>query len=356
MPSTLMPRHARAKKTDPLDAAIDWYVCLTSGICTPEDQTAFQHWLHQHPSHHTAWQQLQHMGQTLRAVPREAGQAQAARHAILAAPAQSRRRFLKQALGLGAAATSLHLVTTQQPWKQRLLADIRTQVGEHRQIALAHGAQLWMNTRSAIDVSTMADVQTIKLLAGEIFIDTHAAIAPGQLLVETAHGVVAPQGTVFGVRLHDASAHQSARTSVSVAQGQVAIWPGKRLNTISASTAGVTSDWPHARYVSAGQTLDFNQDKAMAVQARDPARDSWTQGAFSVVDMRLDELATELSRYRRGWIHCHDTLADLRITGTWPLRPDRDIALDVLGSLTRSFPLQLKQMTSYWVRIEPLDV
>ncbi|MNR50863.1 fec operon regulator FecR [compost metagenome] len=67
-----------------------------------------------------------------------------------------------------------------------------------------------------------------------------------------------------------------------------------------------------------------------------------------VVDnARLEDLVRELDRYRPGHLGVAPEVADLRITGSFPLH-NTDLALT---ALLPTLPVQLEQHTAWWVTV-----
>ena len=54
-------------------------------------------------------------------------------------------------------------------------------------------------------------------------------------------------------------------------------------------------------------------------------------------------------RYRPGLIVCHPAIADLRLSGVFPVA-DTD---KVLAALANSLPVQVRTRTRFWVTVEP---
>ena len=69
-----------------------------------------------------------------------------------------------------------------------------------------------------------------------------------------------------------------------------------------------------------------------------------------VVDnARLADVVEELGRYRSGYLGVDKNVADLRITGSFPLQ-DTDLALN---ALLPTLPVQIQQRTPWWVTVVP---
>lgn len=64
--------------------------------------------------------------------------------------------------------------------------------------------------------------------------------------------------------------------------------------------------------------------------------------------MRLADFLDELGRYRRGQLHCDAQVADLLISGSYPL----DDSERILDLLEISLPVKVRRFTRYWVNVE----
>jgi transmembrane sensor len=80
--------------------------------------------------------------------------------------------------------------------------------------------------------------------------------------------------------------------------------------------------------------------------------DLWTHGLLYANDMRLEDLAAELSRYRHGVLRCQAEVADLRVSGLYHLN-DADATLALLE---RAYPTRVHSFTPYLTIIEPRPV
>ncbi|MBF1803489.1 FecR family protein [Alloalcanivorax profundimaris] len=222
----------------------------------------------------------------------------------LSAAGRGRRRFLKGGAGLAVLAAADGLAWSRAPiWR----ADLRTAVGEIREQALPDGGRLWLNTDTAVDLDYNAKHRRLRLLAGEVLIETAADPCPFTVL--TAAGAARPLGTRFSVRLTDTG------TRVAVWSGWVALAP---------------ADAPGRGAVVAGD-----------------GGAGWERGMLIADDRPLGEFLEELARYRRGVIHCDPDVADLRLVGSFPLA-DTD---RVLRSLPEALPVDVAFLTPWWVSV-----
>jgi len=320
-----------------LRAAAAWYARLCSGHVTPEDRLRWQRWRDVHPAHGAAWQRIEAMQRQLGSVP-GALAAPALQAAAQTGLAQvSRRGVLRGTLAvLGASGLAWH--GWRQPaareWRLAMLADISTATGEQRRLILPDGSRLVLNTDSAVDLAYDEAQRRLLLRRGEIFIgtvaDPHLAIGYGArpFLVDTPHGRIRALGTRFLVR----SDH--AGTLVTVLEKAVEVRSGQQRPML----------------VQAEQQLRIGADGAM--QGPTPAAfgaGAWQNDSLLVDNMPLSRLLAELGRYRRGVLQCDPRVADLRISGNFPLA-DSDRALQVLAN---GFPLHIVMHTRFWVRVLP---
>lgn len=300
--------------------ALAWMVTLWSGETTAEERSAWERWRTAHPEHERAWQQVLQMEQRLQRVP-----ATVARTALARAPVMSRRKAL-QALGLAVAAGGLGYANRDavawSPW----LAEHRTGVGEWLALTLSDGTRVQLNTASAIDVRFDRRHRRILLRAGEILVDTAHDPAHRPFSVETAQGAVRALGTRFSVRQADALAR------VAVFEGAVEIRPQSE---------------PEPLQVAAGRGVDFSRDHVELPVVADPNAVAWASRTLVAERMRLADFLVELGRYRRGVIRCHEAVADLIVSGVFPLG-DTDRVLETVG---RALPVRIDYTTRYWVAV-----
>ncbi|WP_233272877.1 FecR domain-containing protein [Paraburkholderia acidisoli] len=305
--------------------ALQWLVILWSGEVSRAEREACERWRHASPAHEAAWQRLQSLDARLGAVP-----------AALAAPTlrgarqRARRRTVLRSLMLAGSTGALAWAGRDAlPWRS-WTADYRTATGEQRQLVLADGTRLMMNTASAIDIRFSPQERRVLLRAGEIYVATahESAARYRPFLVETAQGSVQALGTRFSVRQAEALSY------VAVYEGAVAVKPLH-------SAAGLR--------LAAGEQTAFAADRVNPPSRVEVNSASWTRGLLIVEQMRLDAFVAELGRYRPGFLHAEPSVANLRVSGVFPL-DDTDRAL---ASLERALPVGVRHATRYWVTVGP---
>jgi transmembrane sensor len=295
------------------EQAVHWLLEMQQGALTPRQQQAWQQWLDAHSEHQRAWEHIQRVNQRLRGVSSPLA------HAALNGPKSgSRRQALKLLLILGAGSAVTWGMREHNPLPS-MLADYRSPVGQRRKIALGSGDQLQLNTASAVDVNTSA--RLIQLLEGEILLT-----AAQSFEVRTAQGVLKTQGARLNVRQF------ADRTQVALFDGRVEL----------SSNGRVPMVLPVAREMS------FTSTSVSAAKPLNANSGAWADGMLVAAHMRLGDFLDELGRYRRGQLNCDRKVADLLISGTYPL----DDSERILDLLEISLPVKVKRFTRYWVTVE----
>jgi len=301
-----------------LQAAVQWYLIINDSDVESTQLQAWQQWLAARPEHASAWSRIEKLQQQLHGVPLDVALP------VLSKMGVQRRHGLKLLMLLAAGAATFGGYR-QSPYS----ADFATRTGQRRQVVLADGSQLNLNTDTQVDIDFNTNQRLIRLRHGEIFISTALDRAPSRpLSVETPHGSILALGTRFNVRLHQDF------TLVSVQTHAVEVRPQHAPQQVSR--------------VEAGQTLSFAANQAAAVRPADPDINHWTRGQLVVIEWRLADFIHELARYRPGYLGCAPEVADLRISGAF-LLDDTDA---LLANLQVSLPVKVRTFSRYWVRIE----
>lgn len=306
-----------------LDQAAEWLMRLHQGDATDADRQACRLWQGASPENARAWARAEALMNRLGGLP------PALAMPVLQRPSSRRAAIAKLACLLAA------MPAAWLGWRSwhddNWSADHHTATGRRRDIHLADGTRITLNTASAVDVRFDTQRRLVRLRSGEIMIstapDTAALARP--FYVETAEGLLQALGTRFSVRQED------GHSRLAVFEHAVRIEPRR-----VAQAQWIT--------VRAGGKASFSADAIGTQQAVGPADDAWTQGMLLADDMRLDDFAAELGRYLPGLLRCEPEVAGLRISGTFPLdQPER-----ILSMLVSTYPVQaLKRFGGYWVTL-----
>ncbi|MNJ13439.1 fec operon regulator FecR [compost metagenome] len=298
-----------------LAEAVDWYVRLHDSRVDDATRAAWQAWCAADVRHAEAWVRLEQLQRRL-------GNAPSGAALTLENARRDRRNAVKTLallLGVGVVGWQGYRVS---PWS----AEYATGVGERRQLTLADGTRLDLNTDTRVDIRFDAGQRLIHLRQGEILVET--AKDPRPLSVRSPEGDILALGTLFSVRQDAGVSH------VAVVAHAVEVRPNR-------SAQGVRID--------AGQRLSFSADNLGPLRPLAVDAQAWTRGMLVSVDWRLGDVVNELARYRPGYLGCAEQVTGLRLSGAFNL-DDTDAAL---ASLEDSLPIRARRMTRYWVRFEP---
>ncbi|VEF08872.1 FecR [Pseudomonas fluorescens] len=295
------------------EQAVHWLLETQQGALTPRQQLAWQQWLDAHSEHRRAWEHIQRVNQRLRGVSSPVA------HAALNGPkSASRRQALKLLLILGAGSAATWGLREHNPLPS-LVADYRSPIGQRRQVSLGGADSLQLNTASSVDVD--GPRRLIRLLEGEILLST-----ANPFEIRTAQGLLKTQGARVNVRQF------GDRTQVALFAGQVEL-------TVSGRAPMLL---PVARQLS------FTATSVGEARPLDANSGAWVDGILVAAHMRLGDFLDELGRYRRGQLSCDSHVADLLISGTYPL----DDSERILDLLEISLPVKVRRFTRYWVSVE----
>ncbi|WP_084651582.1 FecR domain-containing protein [Ottowia thiooxydans] len=311
--------------------AAQWLVALQAADVNPEDQAAWKAWRAANPEHERAWQHIESFGTSLRELNLPLA------HAALAGSDDKLRRSRRQAIKVltiaAFAGTGAWWMRSSAPWGD-WQTDHSTAIGERANVTLPDGTVIILNTRTAVDVRFDSTQRLVSLIRGEILITTapdpqisHTGTAR-PFLVDTTEGRLRALGTRFAVRQHE------SRSQVSVFEGAVEIHP--------------TSVSAPSMVLQAGQETFFTRHSAEAPhEAHALTATAWTTGMLVVHEMPLGDFIAELARYRPGRLNCAASIANLRVSGIYPVT-DTERVLDMLQ---RTLPVELQSFTRYWVTV-----
>ena len=289
------------------EEAIAWFVRLRSGEVTAEERRRCAEWRAADPQNERTYAEIERLWDEIGEVlPRRAGALLGARRTAGPTGAPRRRTLWRGVLAAGALtalAVLLHVLHLTDPW----LSDHYTATGEQREIRLADGSTVLLNTDSALSLASTATARRIVLDRGQ----ARFTVAPDPehpFEVVAGAATVRALGTVFEVyRVNE------AETRVIVQADAVEL----RVD----GTAGTGGDTA-VREIAAGQALAYRAGRPLGQpEAVDLAyATAWQGRRLLLNDRPLTEAIGELNRYRHGTILITDDLiAGLPITGVFPL-------------------------------------
>ncbi|WP_170293958.1 FecR family protein [Paracoccus limosus] len=291
--------------------AARWHLRLREAEADAHD--AFMRWIAADPRHLPAFDRAQALWQAL--APPAALPDPAAIAALLAEarPRRARRAVLPLVLALLA---GLGLWQGPDLWDS-LRADHIAWTGQRRQVTLADGTRVDLNSGAALAVDFTPAERRVRLLRGEAFFQVaHDAAHP--FVVEMPNGALRVTGTSFDIDLTPEG------DRVALVEGSVRLLPGH-------GGAGVT--------LAPGQQAELRDAGISPPGSFDAdSRTAWRQGRMVFYRTPLSQVVAELARYRRGPILLlNDRVAELPVTGAFSTAdPDAAIRLiaETLGLST----------------------
>ncbi|WP_095061295.1 MULTISPECIES: FecR domain-containing protein [unclassified Pseudomonas] len=304
-----------------LEAAARWYVDLRDDVPDETVREAHRRWLERDPRHVQAWERLGRLQDKL-------GQVSPGVARPTLASARAKRRDVLKVLSLLVVASGAGTLAWNTTPLSTLMADQRTRTGERRRVRLDDGTHLQLNTATAVDVRYGDNLREVRLLAGEIQIETARDTLARPFIVHTAEGSIRALGTRFIVR------SEAGRTLVSVQEHAVEV------RSAHLPDAAVRVD--------AGQQVGFREDRIEPLLPANALADAWTRDMLVANDWRLADFITELQRYRPGHLGCDPAVGALRISGAFHLG-NTDAVLD---NLTSTLPVRIRRFSRYWTTVE----
>ncbi|PVX38361.1 FecR family protein [Janthinobacterium sp. 78] len=305
-----------------LEQAADWLMQLHSGAASAQQRLACERWRASDPEHARAWQRAEALLGKLGGLPPELAMPALDRSRELDRSSARRAALLKLA-ALLAVVPGAWLLMEQQGWRH----DYRTATGERRDIVLADGSRISLNTATTLDVQFDGAQRLLTLRQGEIAVQTAADAQRRPFLVATAEGRLEALGTQFSVRQDD------GRTLLAVRESRVRVRARSGAQHI----------------IPAGRQVAFTAAAIGEPAALDGGALAWQRGMLLADDMRLHDFALELGRYRPGIVRCDPRVANVRVSGAFPIT-DTDAALVMLVS---TYPLAVRtRLGGYWVTLD----
>lgn len=277
---------------------------LQSGEATDRDAAALIAWRSQSRAHEEAFRSAVHLRRLVRQIEL-AGQAgddsvQSGGTVVpfvpRTRPRVSRRQLFGGAIAASVAAGAVLVAHRLDflPGPAEALADYRTGPGERRRIALARGAQVELNTRTAVDLRPGADMPAVELIAGELILSSGPA-SPAAMFAGAGTSIV--RAGRFNARRDEKGICITCLAGTTL----VALGGERR---ILRPTEQVRYDGSHIGAV------DRIADAA--------ALTAWQSGTLIFNAMPLRQVVGELNRYRSGHVFLANTaLSERPLSGTY---------------------------------------
>lgn len=285
--------------------AIHWYEKTADPDLTVEEGEEFRVWLAASDENRAAYDRYIMVGEAL-------DSAGAGTHQVNA-PVERKTMFPGRAIA--AMAATLMLCVGVGLWALSSAPSESTQyataVGERRTIALEDGSTVTLNTNSRIVTTFSRGLRKVDLVKGEgsfeIMSDPER---PFQ--VHTSDGIIMAVGTVFDVRLREAS------TTFTLLEGRALVGDERAMKQWR--RRGDAAPLSEAVMLEPGQRVDAQGAGGLSeVEAADPGRSLWKKGLVALNGASLADALAEMNRFSKTRLTLGDApeLQALKLSGTY---------------------------------------
>lgn len=307
--------------------AVEWYFSLKESPQDDELQRSWKAWIDSDQTHYQAWLKIEQFNHELGSLANPISKTLT--HKSVTLENKNRRQLLRSILSIAFVGAGGGIALQRHQLFPVMAADYRTGKGETRQITLNDGTRIELNAESAINVSFSINERSIYLLTGDVLIETARDEATRPLVVYAAWARFQPLGTRFYIRSREQDG------LLAVYEGAVNLWQTDQLRFSPLR-------------IESGQKLVFDQNGLSELMAAESSDLAWQQNILVVDAMFLSDFVKELGYHHHGWIHCDNSVSQMRVSGTYPL----DDIDRVLRALTTSLPIELVYRTRYWITLK----
>jgi len=328
------------------EEAAHWVWRMDSDALTAADRQAFDAWLRQDPRHRRAFDELSRVWSAMDGLEQAKPTRRAAEfHRAPHREGIAGRRTMMRA---AAAAAALLVLGVGFFWMRQgdETQTLATAVGQQRNVTLADGSVITLNTNSIVETDLSRGLRQIYLRKGEAhFQVAHDRSRP--FLVHAGDAVVRAVGTEFEVRLLP-----DQHVDIMVNEGRVEVRtaaPGSGSNP--GGTAGRASGT--LRALRGGEQLstasaDFSVQQVTAAQLSSEM--AWREGAIIFDGKPLAEAIAEIERYTDARILVSDPeTAALKVGG----RFRTDDMQGFFDGLESALPVNVRRAPDGVIHIDP---
>jgi len=199
-----------------------------------------------------------------------------------------------------------------------------SELGEVRQIPLADGTRVTLNSNSALQVEYSRESRLVTLQRGEAYFEV-AKDPQRPFIVAGSSAQARAVGTAYDIRLGE----EDGEMRIRVMAGRVAVEPppSKRNAAVKAISRLFGLESPRGAYLNTNQEADVRVDKEgpdkgeiqMSIRDLPPGVFErglmWREGLLSLEGVTLADAVAEFARYSPQKIFVHGTLANERVSG-----------------------------------------
>ena len=286
----------------PPRTAADWRARLDSGDAGEQDWVQFTAWLEENPDNRLAFDRLDAV---LAEVDLHKDRMERPSAKIIRFPA-----WKKAAAAVALAASILAAFVIARPAAETTWA---TRTGEHRDVTLADGSVVHLNTATRIAVALDGRQRKVRLESGEALFEVQPdagrpfTVAAGDQTIEVV-------GTAFNVLRHDQT------VSVTVSHG-----------VVRATAAGAAP----ARLTAGNQYIRHENQIAYTVTMVDAgAATAWRDGRLAYDNAELSKVVSDLNRnFEKPVVIADPAVGNLRFSGVLKLDEIDDVIRRLEGFL-----------------------
>jgi transmembrane sensor len=304
------------------DQAIDWVIKLNSGTASKQDSMLAEEWQQRSPSHRKAFTEAEQLWLEMGEVLKTSGDGQKPKLAVK--PFRNINRYQAGiAASLLLAALMIPLFNFSDYW----LSDFYTRVGEQKDITLADGSSIELDTDTALSVALNETGRRITLQRGRaVFSVARDPGRPFEVATDTA--VVKALGTVFEVM------EAKYGTRITVVEHAVSV---KGLHD---------QDYAPSSRINSGQQASYSLKHGLKTPLTvDPKQiTAWQRGKLILKNQPLASVIAELDRYYPGRMAIlNGRLKAMRVTGVFPVN-DPAGALNLIADI---LPVKITRITPW---------
>jgi len=329
------------------EALIAWSVKLNSGLASELDFNGFKAWCAQDPLHEMAWKKLQSLEQSIAKFPLDKTilAAETLEQAAKQRTVNVVRRRTTKLLSVAAAGLIgiALLANSYRPWQQDTY--YVAAIGKREHVILADGTSLLLNTNSKVDVKFSLFKREVVLYQGEIYIETgkdaDSIVGRRAFWVKTEQAALEAIGTRFVVNQQVAVNQHASATRLHVAEGIVAMHIANKPPVLAYANDTYTLHNDADHPVKNESSRNGVNAGSLNLDGLNLDPMGWVSGVLITKQMRLQDFATELSRYQNTPVVCDPSASELLVSGVFQL--DRLNPVNhALGAIARTLPIRIQ--------------
>ncbi len=343
----------RPSATDRIsEQASQWLARLNADDVDAADRAAFRAWVAQDPAHraafdalHGTWSDLDALSGLAMSEPgalpdvlldeiERCGRDAAGTSSPLIPPSSSRRAWLEwlAAVVILGAVIGLWIVVHGAPnvqAPQAAAVEYQTEVGDRREVMLADGSVVWLNTDTHLLVALTTGQRSVHLVYGEAYFSV-ASDSERPFVVTAGEDSITAVGTAFNVY------HRKRQTRVTVLEGAV---------EVSRPARAPHDDTPDRQRIRVAQSASLDpvarQPEIVNLEPIDAVQTAaWRRGKLFFDHVTLAEMIDRIDAYVPARIYIADESIE-QFVGGGVVHIDN--AASILRAIELSWPVEVRR-------------